>query len=346
MLCFGRRRQRFDVVAQAFLVLPDLGHFFIDSLDSGFRRGHAALEIDDLFQRRTRRRVDVIARDEQFKIRTRKVDQRVRVHQRASLSHRQLNFFVRPQRNAKAIVTRGLVVGLRRFIRERPILAHRMLNQNHARFVRLIRQDIRLLGGLIIVSLKDPVDGAHQERGRAVFFYPHVDQSTEIEGEGDQSLFGGLQTLHQSFAGIGVAIDHRQRPAIQRQRRSVLEQHSPHRSIASIAFVVDRDALAFHARLQDRNQRRAIARDRDRLIDVVFEKVADFAAGGGGFNARVGASDGVAERGTIERAAAVKAIEGVVVRATEIPTIRRKPSPHALARGIYDFRTCRDRDSF
>ena len=50
--------------------------------------------------------------------------------------------------------------------------------------------------------------------------------------------------------------------------------------IAPIAFVVDRHALALHPRLQDRNQRRTIARHSHRLIDAIFKQIADFAARG------------------------------------------------------------------
>ena len=52
-------------------------------------------------------------------------------------------------------------------------------------------------------------------------------------------------------------------------------------------------------------QRRAIAQYCDRLIYVVFEEVTDFAAGGGGFDSGVGASDCVAE---------VQAVHADVVR--------------------------------
>src|SRR5207247_4885991 len=52
-----------------------------------------------------------------------------------------------------------------------------------------------------------------------------------------------------------------------------------------------------HARLQDRNQGRAIARHGDRLLDAILEEIAYLAAGGGGFDARIGSCDRVAQRG-------------------------------------------------
>jgi hypothetical protein len=128
-----------------------------------------------------------------------------------------------------------------------------------------------------------------------------------------QTLLAGLQPFHQCFARISVAVDYGQGATFQRQRRSVLEQHSTHRAIASIAFVVDRNALAFHPRLQNRNQRRSIARNGHGLIDPILKQVTDFAAGRGSFHARVRPRDCVAE---------LRAISQQIVRQTRRKSVQ------------------------
>jgi len=51
-----------------------------------------------------------------------------------------------------------------------------MFDIDDARFVRLISQDISLLSGLVIMSLKYTVNYAHQESWRPVLFNSNVNE--------------------------------------------------------------------------------------------------------------------------------------------------------------------------
>ena len=155
-----------------------------------------------------------------------------------------------------------------------------MFEVNNARAIGLIDQRVDFAANVVVVSLNDSINSAQQKhRLPLIVLIANVHECAQINCERDQPLLCRLQTFEQGFAGISIAIDDGERAVLERERRSVFQKHAAHRSMARALLIEDRNALAFHARLQNRNQRRAIARHGDRLIDVILKQIAYLAAG-------------------------------------------------------------------
>jgi len=146
------------------------------------------------------------------------------------------------------------------------------------------------------VRLEDAVAHPHEKRRLAGVLHAGAHERTQIEGETDEALLAGLEAFEQRFARVRVAIYDGQRAAFEGQRGDVPESHPSHRAVFSGRFAVDRDAFAFHPRLQDGDQSRTVVSDRDALIDTILKQVAHLGASCGGCDARVLARDNVAKR--------------------------------------------------
>ena len=98
-------------------------------------------------------------------------------------------------------------------------------------------------------------------------------------------LLRRLKPFEQSFARISIAIDDSHGTIFQSKRGSVFQQHAAHRTMSVdrvftatlFGRAIDGNALAFHARLQNGNERRAIAQHRNWLVDVILKQIADLA---------------------------------------------------------------------
>src|SRR5262245_2727549 len=172
-----------------------------------------------------------------------------------------------------------------------------MFDVNNPLLVGLIDNRVCLLLRLVVMSLEDALLRAHQKDRPALGLELRRHQRAQVESERDEPLLFRFQPLDQRLAGVSVAVDYGQRAAFEGQLRSVLQPDAVHRAVSSRGLVVDRDALAFHLGLQDRDKRGAVASHGDRLLDAVFEKLAHFAAGGRGLDARFTAGDGAADAG-------------------------------------------------
>ena len=69
-----------DVVTQPLLVLTNLFHFFINHVDPRTMHGQLTFQVNDLFQGRARRGIDVTPRNEKFEILTAEILQCIGVH--------------------------------------------------------------------------------------------------------------------------------------------------------------------------------------------------------------------------------------------------------------------------
>ncbi len=146
-----------------------------------------------------------------------------------------------------------------------------------------------------MVSLKDSLLRAHEKDGFAFALELRRDQRAQIESERDKALIVRFQSFDQRLARVSVSVNHRQRAAFERQRRGVLQPDAVHRAVFARRFVVYRDALAIHLGLQDRNQRRSVTQDGDRLFNAVLKKLTDFTSGGRGFDAGLATGDRAAD---------------------------------------------------
>jgi hypothetical protein len=63
--------------------------------------------------------------------------------------------------------------------------------------------------------------------------------------------------------------------------RGIFEANAVERVLVVDAGVVDRELFAVHGFIHDRQHGRALAGDRDGVLDLVFEELADIAALGG-----------------------------------------------------------------
>src|SRR5262245_8119929 len=133
--------------------------------------------------------------------------------------------------------------------------------------------------------------------------------AAEVDGVGNESLLAGFDAASQSLAGVGVVFDDRQRPAFERQPRRVVEVERAHRVLFARLPVVKRDAFAFDLILQDRDQRRAVAFDGDRVRDAVFEQLTNILSFNVGIDAGVPVSHRRRARsqlGHVEKIAAIQ----------------------------------------
>ncbi len=139
------------------------------------------------------------------------------------------------------------------------------------------------------MNLKHAVQNFDEFGGRTVGFLPNRNERSQIEREGNKPLFFRFQAFHQSLARVSVAVKNGQTSAFERQRRGVNKSHSAHRTVAPHGFVINRNSFAVHFRLHNRNQRRTVVQNRNRLFDFIFKQIADFIAARRRRDARISA---------------------------------------------------------
>ena len=104
------------------------------------------------------------------------------------------------------------------------------------------------------------------------------DTDAEVDGVGDEALFARLDRLDQAFAGERAALDQRQAAAVERQAGVVGQPHGAQRLRHAACRAPQRDALDGDVVLDDRDHRRLVAADGDRLFQLVLEQLAERAA--------------------------------------------------------------------
>src|SRR4051812_25654713 len=84
-----------------------------------------------------------------------------------------------------------------------------------------------------------------------------------------------MNGFNQSFTGECSAIDDVEGAGIEREAACVLDPKRPQGWLIGVRCP-ERDFIGLDSRLQDRNERRLIFANGDRLFDVVFEVVTEF----------------------------------------------------------------------
>ena len=100
----------------------------------------------------------------------------------------------------------------------------------------------------------------------------HLD--SQLDGERNQPGLVGLERLEHGLAHVVPAFQHGHRTAFEGQARRVLELDAAERVLGPGLFIVEEHGAALELAEHDRHERGLVAADRDRVLDLVREQVA------------------------------------------------------------------------
>ena len=154
-----------------------------------------------------------------------------------------------------------------------PVFPRGMLDDHIARRRVGIVQSVFAAVALLAGQIHQAFDNADAGDGSFARLLLHRDPQSGIGGIGDETALGGMNRLDQAFSGKGVAVEDVERSGVESQAAAVGDP----KSTADFARVLvpDGDLLRIDARLQNRHQGGLILADRDLLLEVVFEIVAE-----------------------------------------------------------------------
>ena len=186
--------------------------------------------------------------------------------------------------HVESVLAAGLFGGLLG-LDELPGLLDRVLDEHLLGFLAGVLDDVALGSRVLVAGEHGSLADADADDGRGLLLDGGSDFGVEIDRVADQSLAAGRQVLDLGVARIGVVVEDGDRPLHEVQIGRVLQAEAVERMLGVRQLVVDRDFVAFHRFVDDRQHGGFAAGKLDGRRDLVAEELADVAGLGDGLDA-------------------------------------------------------------